>query len=42
MQGLSSVVVYYKNQRETRTGEFMEFDDEGKVVRVVANYSIAE
>jgi ketosteroid isomerase-like protein len=39
MQGLSSVVVYYKNQRDTRTGEFMEFDDEGKVVRVVANYS---
>lgn len=40
MQGLSSIVVYYKNQRGTRTGEFMEFDDEGKVVRVVANYSI--
>jgi len=42
MQGLSSVVVYYENHRDTRTGEFMEFDDEGKVVRVVANYSIAE
>jgi ketosteroid isomerase-like protein len=42
MQGLSSVVVYYENPRDTRTGEFMEFDDEGKVVRVVANYSIAE
>ena len=42
MEGLSSVVVYYKNQRDTRTGEFMEFEDEGKVVRVVANYSIAE
>lgn len=40
MQGLSSIVVYYKNQRDTRTGEFMEFDDEGNVVRVVANYSI--
>ncbi len=39
MQRLSSVVVYYKVQRETRTGEFMELDDEGKVVRVVANYS---
>ena len=39
MQGLSSVVVYYKNQPETRSGEFMEFDDEGRVVRVVANYS---
>ena len=42
MQGLSSIVVYYKNQSDTRTGEFMEFDDECKVVRVVANYSIAE
>lgn len=40
MQGLSSIVVYYKNQRDTRTGEFMEFDNENKVVRVVANYSI--
>ena len=39
MQGLSSVVLYYENQRGTRTGEFMEFNPEGKVVRVVANYS---
>lgn len=38
--GLSSVVLYYKNQTGTRTGEFMEFADDGKVVRVVANYSI--
>jgi ketosteroid isomerase-like protein len=40
MQGLSSVVLYYENQRGTRTGEFMEFDASGAVVRVVANYSV--
>ena len=40
MQGLSSIVVYYKNQRDARTGEFMEFDNENKVVRVVANYGM--
>ena len=28
MQGVSSVILYYENQRGTRTGEFMEFDDE--------------
>lgn len=40
MQGLSSVVLCYKNQKGTRTAEFMEFDEDGKIVRVVANYSI--
>jgi ketosteroid isomerase-like protein len=40
MQGLSSVVLYYENQRGTHTGEFMEFDADGNVVRVVANYSV--
>jgi hypothetical protein len=40
MQGLSSIILYYENQRGTRTGEFMEFDDEGKVLRVVANYTL--
>jgi hypothetical protein len=39
LQGISSVVLYYKNQRGTRTGEFMEFDKDGQVIRVVANYS---
>jgi hypothetical protein len=39
MWGVSSVVLYYVNQKGTRTGEFMEFDGNGKVVRVVANYS---
>lgn len=36
--GLNSVVLYYRNQKGTRTGEFMELDTGGKVVRVVANY----
>jgi steroid delta-isomerase-like uncharacterized protein len=37
--GLSSVVLYYVNQRGTKTGEFMELDSNGKVIRVVANYN---
>lgn len=40
LAGLASVVLYYENQRGTRTGEFMELDGEGKVIRVVANYSL--
>jgi len=39
MHGLSSVVLCYQNQRGTRSAEFMEFNAEGKVARVVANYS---
>jgi hypothetical protein len=39
LRGLSSVVVLFKNQRGTHTAEFMEFDPQGKVIRVVANYS---
>lgn len=39
MWGLSSVVLYYKNQNGTMTGEFMELDANLKVVKVVANYS---
>ncbi len=39
MWGISSVILYYRNQKGTRTGEFMEFDANRKVVRVVANYS---
>lgn len=38
MQGLSSVVLCYTNQKGTKSAEFMEFDDNGKVIRVVANY----
>jgi hypothetical protein len=37
--GVSSVVLYYVNQKGTRTGEFMEIDTHLKVIRVVANYS---
>jgi len=37
--GLNSVVLYYTNQRGTRTAEFMELGADGKVVRVIANYN---
>lgn len=36
--GVSSVVLVYKNQKGTRTAEFMELSAGGKVARVVANY----
>jgi len=39
MWGISSVVLYYLNQKGTKTGEFMELDAQQKVVRVVANYT---
>ena len=39
MWGLNSMVLYYINQNGTKTGEFMEFDANGKVIRVVANYN---
>jgi len=39
MFGLSSIVLVYLNQRGTKTAEFMEFGQDGKIVRVVANYS---
>ena len=38
MWGISSVVLYYKNQNGTTTGEFMELDEDLTVIRVVANY----
>lgn len=37
--GVSSIVLYYTNQKGTRTAEFMELSVSRKVVRVVANYS---
>jgi hypothetical protein len=37
--GLNSIVLYYTNQKGTRTAEFMELSADGKVNRVVANYS---
>ena len=37
--GANSVVLYYTNQKGTRTGEFMELSAAGKVARVVAHYN---
>jgi hypothetical protein len=37
--GMQSVVLYYENQRGTHTAEYMELSPQGKVTRVVANYS---
>jgi ketosteroid isomerase-like protein len=39
MWGLGSVVLYYVNQRGSRTGEYMELSSTGRVSRVVANYN---
>jgi hypothetical protein len=38
--GVSSVVLFYTNQKGTQTAEFMELSATGKVARVVANYSV--
>jgi len=37
--GMSSVVLYYTNQRGTQSGEFMQLSAAGKVTRVVAHYN---
>jgi ketosteroid isomerase-like protein len=37
--GMSSVALYYTNQKGTRTAEFMELSAAGRVARVVANYN---
>jgi ketosteroid isomerase-like protein len=39
MWGVSSVVLYYVNQRGTMTAEVMEIAPSGQVARVLANYS---
>ena len=39
MWGVSSIVLYYVNQKGTKTGEFMKIDADVKVTRVVANYN---
>jgi hypothetical protein len=39
MWGLESVVLYYVNQKGSKTGEYMEINPTGKVSKVVANYS---
>lgn len=40
LAGLSSIVLFYENQRGTHTAEYMELNPEGRVTRVVANYSL--
>jgi predicted ester cyclase len=40
--GVNSVLLYYTNQKGTRTAEFMELSASGKVARVVANYSASK
>jgi hypothetical protein len=37
--GINSAVLYYTNQKGTRTAEFMELSAIGTVARVVANYN---
>jgi hypothetical protein len=39
MWGISSIVLYYVNQKGTKTAEFMELGANQKVVKVVANYN---
>ena len=40
LAGLNSVVLYYANQKGTRTAEFMGLSATGKVLRVIAHYSV--
>ena len=37
--GVNSVVLYYNNQKGSRTAEFMELSPSGKALRVAAHYS---
>lgn len=37
--GMNSVVLYYVNQKGTRSAEFMELSAGGKITRVVAHYN---
>lgn len=37
--GVGSMVVYYANQNGVKVSEYMEFDPQGKVNRVIAHYS---
>ena len=37
--GLNSLVLYYSNQRQTRTAEFMQLSRTGKVKQVIAHYN---
>jgi ketosteroid isomerase-like protein len=37
--GVNSLLLYYTNQKGTRTAEYMELSANGRVARVVANYN---
>ena len=37
--GLDSMVLYYKNQKGSRTAEFMQVSRNGKLTRIIAHYS---
>ena len=37
--GIDTLVLYYTNQKGTRSAEFMELSPSGKVVRALAHYS---
>jgi predicted ester cyclase len=37
--GLDSMVLYYKNQKGSRTAEFMQVSRNGKLARIIAHYS---
>jgi len=37
--GISSVVLYYTNQKATKSAEFMELSANGKVIKVIAHYN---
>ncbi len=38
MWGLSSLVLYYVNQKGTKAGEFMKISTSGKISKVIAHY----
>src|SRR5579875_1740452 len=40
MRGPSSIILDDANQKGTETGEYMEFDSRGQIIKVVANYSV--
>lgn len=40
LAGVNTLVLYYANQKGTRTAEFMELAANGKVKRVFAHYSV--
>lgn len=37
--GVSSLVLYYENQKGSKTCEFMAFGDQGTVTQVIAHYT---